>query len=287
MPIDILRAFDEQQPDPDFVWPGFLAGTVGALVAPGATGKSFWALQAAMAVACHVPGGDLLGLNPTQHGRVFYIAGEDPELALMQRLYSMSSHLDPESRQSIAENLVIDPIMGKQLNLVSDDQRKALMEKCRGARLLVIDTLSRVHQLDENSNGDMARLIAAFEDIAKVTGAAVLFLHHANKMSIREGQGDHQHAARGASSLIDNARWCAYMSKMTADESKRYSERSGGAPILGRREQFVRYGVSKQNYGQTQLEQWFTRADGGVLIPTTLHAVEKSSAGNKEGRDRV
>src|SRR5476651_1780877 len=163
MPIDIMRAFDEQQPDPDFLWPGFLAGTVGALVAPGATGKSFWALQAAMAVACHVPGGDLLGLEPRQNGKVFYIAGEDPELGLTQRLYSMSSHLEVESRKSIAENLVIDPVMGTQLNLISDDQRKTLIEKCRGARLLVIDTLSRVHQLDENSNADMSRLIAAFE----------------------------------------------------------------------------------------------------------------------------
>ncbi|MNB80018.1 Regulatory protein RepA [compost metagenome] len=286
MPIDILRAFDEKQPDPDFLWPGFLAGTVGALVAPGATGKSFWALQAAMAVACHVPGGDLLGLNPTQNGRVYYIAGEDPELALTQRLYSMSSHLGIEARESIAKHLVIDSVMGTQLNLINDDQRKTLIEKCRGARLLVIDTLSRVHQLDENSNADMSRLIAAFEDISKATGAAVLFLHHANKMSIREGQGDHQHAARGASSLIDNSRWCAYMSKMTEDESKRLTERAGGAAILGRRAYLVRYGVSKQNYGQTQPEQWFTRADGGVLIPATLHAVEKSS-GNREGRARV
>ncbi|WP_223925546.1 AAA family ATPase, partial [Aeromonas caviae] len=39
-------AFQQEPPQLDFIWPGFLAGTVGALVAPGATGKSFWALQA-------------------------------------------------------------------------------------------------------------------------------------------------------------------------------------------------------------------------------------------------
>ncbi|WP_425335602.1 hypothetical protein [Pseudomonas syringae] len=37
---------------------------MGALVAPGATGKSFWALEAAMAIACSVAGGDLVGLAP-------------------------------------------------------------------------------------------------------------------------------------------------------------------------------------------------------------------------------
>lgn len=52
MAIDLRAAFENQPPVLDFIWPGFLAGTVGALVAPGATGKSFWALEAAMSVAC-------------------------------------------------------------------------------------------------------------------------------------------------------------------------------------------------------------------------------------------
>ena len=42
MAIDVLAAFECEPPVLDFIWPGFLAGTVGALVAPGATGKSFW-----------------------------------------------------------------------------------------------------------------------------------------------------------------------------------------------------------------------------------------------------
>uniref|UniRef100_UPI0027E46466 AAA family ATPase n=2 Tax=Pseudomonadota TaxID=1224 RepID=UPI0027E46466 len=51
MAIDLRAAFENEPPALDFIWPGFLAGTVGALVAPGATGKSFWALEAAMAIA--------------------------------------------------------------------------------------------------------------------------------------------------------------------------------------------------------------------------------------------
>lgn len=64
MAIDLRAAFENEPPALDFIWPGFLAGTVGALVAPGATGKSFWALEAAMAIACSVAGGDLVGLAP-------------------------------------------------------------------------------------------------------------------------------------------------------------------------------------------------------------------------------
>ncbi|WP_152546017.1 AAA family ATPase, partial [Bordetella bronchiseptica] len=44
MALDIMAAFTNEPPELDFIWPGFLAGTVGALVAPGATGKSFFAL---------------------------------------------------------------------------------------------------------------------------------------------------------------------------------------------------------------------------------------------------
>ena len=281
MAINILEAFSNKPIDQDFVWPGFLAGTVGAMVAPGATGKSFWALQAALAVACNVPGGDLLDLQPSKNGKVFYIAGEDPEPALAQRLYSMGTYLNEEARQAIADNFVIDSVAGKQLNLVTDEARNALTEKCKGCRLIIIDTLSRVHQLDENSNSDMSRLITSLEHIAKNTGAAVLFLHHVNKNSIRESHGDHQHAARGASALIDNARWCGYVAKMTAEESGKLSERPGGPAIKRRMSSFVRFGVSKQNYHESQQEQWYTRATGGVLIPVTLHKVEKT--GNNNG----
>lgn len=45
MALDIMAAFTNEPPELDFIWPGFLAGTVGALVAPGATGKSFFALE--------------------------------------------------------------------------------------------------------------------------------------------------------------------------------------------------------------------------------------------------
>ena len=78
MAIDVLAAFECEPPVLDFIWPGFLAGTVGALVAPGATGKSFWALEAAMSIACSVAGGDPVGLAPARTGRVVYLAGEEP-----------------------------------------------------------------------------------------------------------------------------------------------------------------------------------------------------------------
>ncbi|WP_439235919.1 helicase RepA family protein [Klebsiella pneumoniae] len=285
MAIDLRAAFENEPPALDFIWPGFLAGTVGALVAPGATGKSFWALEAAMAIACSAAGGDLVGLAPACTGRVVYFAGEDPEVALVRRIHAIGQHLNQQARENIAENLTIKPVMGTLMNVLDDAQRAALIKFCSGARLIVLDTLSRIHDRDENSNGDMAKLVATLEHIAARTGASVLYLHHVSKGSAREGQTDQQQAARGASALIDNARWCGFVAKMTEEEAKSLSDRAYDRQPIGkdRRGFFVRFGVSKQNYDATPHDQWYQRRDGGVLLPVELLDAKRDSG---KGRQR-
>lgn len=283
MALDIMAAFTNEPPELDFIWPGFLTGTVGALVAPGATGKSFWALQAAMAVACRVPGGDIVGLAPRHTGRVVYLAGEDPEPALIRRVHAIGQHLNQSAREAIAENLTLEPIMGKRLNIMDEAHLRRVIEYSTGARLIVLDTLSRIHDLDENSNGAMARLVSTLEYIAATTGASVLYLHHVNKASALGGLGDQQQAARGASALIDNARWCGYVTKMTEQEAERLTDRSfDRSPIGDRRGLFVRFGVSKQNYDATPMDRWYQRCDGGVLLPVEL---QEASENEERGRD--
>ncbi|WP_223925530.1 helicase RepA family protein, partial [Aeromonas caviae] len=56
-----------------FQRPEALAGRAGGhQCAHGATGKSFWALEAAMSIACSVAGGDVVNLKPQHTGRVVY-----------------------------------------------------------------------------------------------------------------------------------------------------------------------------------------------------------------------
>ena len=286
MAVDVLAAFENEPPVLDFVWPGFLAGTVGALVAPGATGKSFWALEAAMSIACNVAGGDLLGLAPKHTGSVLYLAGEDPEPALIRRVHAIGKHLAADARAAIAEGLTLEPIMGLGFDVMNARQFERLAERGQGQRLIVLDTLSRIHQLDENSNGDMSKLIARLERLAASTGAAVLFLHHVSKGSARDGQADQQQAARGASALIDNARWCGYVARMTDEEAKRLSDRSRGWEPVGseQRGQFVLFGVSKQNYDATPLDRWYMRHAGGVLVPVALHETNRNEEKGRDGR---
>lgn len=284
MAIDILAAFENEPPHLDFIWPGFLAGTVGALVAPGATGKSYWALEAVMSIACSVTCGDLLKLGPAQTGRVVYLAGEDPESVLIGRVHAIGQHFNQQARQEIASNLSLEPIMGRRLNVMAQPDLDWLIQLGAGARLIVLDTLSRTHCLDENSNGDMSRLVSTLEHIAVETGAAILYLHHVNKGSAREGQADQQQAARGASALVDNVRWCGFVAKMSESEAKKLSDRPYDRQPVGndRRGFFVRYGVSKQNYALVEADRWYERGDGGVLLPVDLSASRNNDNSSKK-----
>jgi len=288
MALDILAAFKTEPPDLDFIWPGFLAGTVGALVAPGGTGKSFWALEAAMALTCSVPGGDVLRLAPRYSGRVIYLAAEDPVPVLIRRVHAIGQYIDQDAQVVIAENLTLEPIMGRRMDVMNEEHLKYLIEYSNSARLIILDTLSRLHSLDENSNSDMARLVSVLEYVATSTGAAVLYLHHVSKSSARDSQTDQQQAARGASALIDNARWCGFLTKMTSEEAKKLSNCPDDPYPIGpeRRGFFLRFGVSKQNYDVPIADRWYQRKDGGVLVPVELVEPKRGKDNEKKGSSR-
>lgn len=260
MAIDIMTAFTQKPPELDFILPGFLAGTVGALVAPGSTGKSFWALEAAMAIACGWKEGNLLGIE-AKPGDVVYLAGEDPDIALQMRIHRIGQHLGQEARQSIAEHLAIESVVGKRFDVMNEKHVSRLVTYSSKKRLIILDTLSRIHQMDENNNGDMAKLIGQLEYVAKETGAGILFLHHVSKNSSREKFGDQQTAARGASSLIDNSRWASFLSKMGETEAQVMGVSDGQRPY------YLRFGISKQNYSEPFKDVWLKRVEGGVLLP--------------------
>lgn len=268
--LDYTHIFEHAPIARDMIWPGFQAGKVGALIAPGGIGKNTWALQAAMAVSCPVPGGDLLNLAPSKTGKVFYLAAEDDALEHHHRGYAIRKYLPADARAAIAANFALSPC--NRFNIMANDDFTCLQKYTEGYRLIVLDTLSRIHQLDENSNGDMGFLIARLELLASTTGAAVLYVHHTSKSSARDGLLDQQQAARGASALIDNARWCGYLARMTEDQAKRFIDPQSSPAAIGadRRSAFLRLGVSKQNNNAAPLAQWLERQEDGVLRPVTL-----------------
>lgn len=259
--IDIKGAFT-QTPEPlDYVLPGMISGTVGALIAPGGAGKSWLALEAAIALA---GGPDFLGLGIRQTGDVLYLSAEDPALAIQHRLHTVS-YAVRDTVDDIAAHLEIVSLMGRAVDLNQKVWSEAVKKMAKGKRLVILDTLRRFHCADENNGGEMASLLGILESIAGDTGASILFLHHAGKGSVLNGGGDIQQASRGSSVLTDNVRGGQInMAGMTEAEAKTYGVADRGS--------YVRVVQSKVNFGGRSLDRWLQRAEGGLLVPVSLDA---------------
>ena len=258
--LNLAELMAAPPPELDLVLPGFKRGTVGALVSPGGVGKSYWALAVAVSIAS---GADLGSLAVTQ-GRVVYLAAEDDTDILHSRL----SAIVPEGVD--LANLDILSTRGLTINIMNSQVQLDLASAANGARLIVLDTLSRFHSLDENSTRDMTSLMIVLDAIAAKSGAALLYLHHSSKLAASQGQSHVQQAARGSSVLVDNARWAAFLAVMTDAEARAYGVAAAS------RELYVRWNLSKQNYGGAREDQWYYRGPQGALQPIALNLSRKA-----------
>ncbi len=277
--INIQHAIDNQAPTLDFVLPGLVVGTVGSIVAPGATGKSWFALQLAAIVGTGIDTMSL-GFDGLKTGRVLLLAAEDPQEVLWARLRALSGRLAPEHRINLIKNVDIAPCVGKSGDLSDDGLTANQIIQCGKYRLIIIDTLSRWHSGDENSRKDAVLVMRNLEKVAIQTGAAIIFLHHTSKFAAINGQGAEQQASRGSGVWVDEARWVAYLKVATEVDAKLIDVSDNEL------KKYVKFGVSKANYCPPQAEVWLKRGFEGMLesveIPT-ITASLKYGEGKKRG----
>lgn len=275
--LDIRKSFTEQPPALDFVLPGMIAGTVGALVAQGGAGKSWIALEIGIAVA---GGPDLLEIGIPSHGQVLYLPAEDPTLAINHRLYAARDAV-AGSIDRLAEALEIVPLMGRAVDLMVPAWSDAIQRMADGKRLVIIDTLRRFHSADENSAGEMARLLGILEHLCGQTGTSILFLHHTAKGAALNGAGDAQQASRGSSVLVDNVRGGQInLLGMAETDARAY----GIDPCD--RKSFVRLVQAKANFGAPMPDRWYRRMDGGLLVPAQIERRDDDGRGEEAPRTR-
>jgi len=262
--LDLTLVF-EQEPAPlDFIICGLAAGTVGNIASPGATGKSFAAIEIAMGVASSEADNFLLKLANGNEGKVSIFNAEDPASVINQRIYSIGRHLNSSAKQQVLANIELHSLVGMQPNILNQQFLGEVIKKCEGKRLVIFDTFTRFHQQNENDNGQMSQVISCYEKIATETGAAVLFLHHNSKGAVLNGQQVAQQSTRGASAITDNCRWQGYLQSMTEEEERAHKLDEGA------RRRFVKFGGNKENYGQATQEIWLERHDGGVLLKSEI-----------------
>lgn len=264
-------------------------GVVGLLAAAGSTGKSMAILQ--LAVSC-CTGEPWFGMAQGRSGSALILSAEDDRDEIHRRVRIVASHyrmMAGERAESvdelIAERLFILDRVGEDNRLTRMEGRELVStamaeriirtaEQMPGPVLIVLDPLSRFDGGDGNDNGDGTRLIEAAERIRKGTGCTVLMPHHVSKAGIRDPESG-QEAVRGASGLVDGARWVGMLATLRRDDARKYGIEPRNA---GR---YVRFTTPKANYAAPSDEMLLERQAGGVLVATEMQKVSPARAGAK------
>ncbi|MCA9610555.1 MAG: molybdopterin-dependent oxidoreductase, partial [Myxococcales bacterium] len=208
-----------------------------------------------------------IGLVPTA-GAVAIALGEEDREEMHRRLHYACRQLDlsREERDVATSRILALPPAGISCALVENDadsnmREAAFLAEMRdqlGAlgvewRLVIVDPLSRFAGLDaESSNAAATRFVQALETLTQLPGRpAVLCAHHTTKNSRRDGRND-QTTVRGASALVDGARWVASLTNV-ADTTEH-----------------ARFAIHKSNYAGRPDPLLLTREWGGALRRATL-----------------
>ncbi|MCX4908061.1 AAA family ATPase [Streptomyces sp. NBC_00878] len=137
---------------------------------PG-SGKSFVALDWAGCIANGLP----WQLRPVSQGPVLYLVAEGVS-GIRRRVRAWE-----EAFRQPMKNVTFLPVAVQLLNGVDRQALLALVAEMHPA-LVVIDTQARVTVgAEENSNGEMSKVVDAADQIRQATGACVLLVHHAGK----------------------------------------------------------------------------------------------------------
>lgn len=160
----------------------------GVIYGPSGAYKSFCAMDMS---ACIASAMNWHGNDVDEPGHVLYIGAEGASgLHLRKKAWEIR-------HQRPLTNLAI---LGMAVTINSEDHN-ALIGLCdelvqeidQPIRLIVIDTLARSFQGEENSATDMGDFVNACDHIREVTGATILVVHHSGK--------DAEKGARGSSAL--------------------------------------------------------------------------------------
>ena len=173
----------------DALWGRQAVGIVGG---EPKCGKSFLALDLAVAVAAGVP--CLRRFAADEPGPVLLFAAEDAGHIVRARLQGIAKAAG--ARFDTLDIAVID-IPALRLDHRADRQRLVeTIERVR-PRLVVLDPLVRLHGVDENTVAEVAPILGFLRDIQRRFATAVVLVHHARKSgATRPGQ-----ALRGSSEL--------------------------------------------------------------------------------------
>ena len=179
------------------------AGGNGMIAAEPKTGKSMVALDLLISLACGVP---WLGRKVSRRVRTAYISREDSPLLTKVRIRALlrGKGLDiPEPTDWLWVNT------REQLgdfDVDNDEQLASMTEdlKERQVEFAVFDVLNRIHNREENNNGEMAQVMKKIGKIGQDAGCSIGVVQHVSK---EQSNARFFTRIRGASAIYGWTEW--------------------------------------------------------------------------------
>lgn len=146
------------------------------------SGKTFLALD----LACAIASKDRWFGQPVKRAPVVYVALEG-EAGISQRMQAWQKHHGQEAPEQL--RFVI-----RHVSLMEPGECESLAKEiivaCGAGTVIFIDTLNRAAPTaDENTSGDMGRVIESAKTLADVVNGMVILVHHSGKDSSRGMRG--------------------------------------------------------------------------------------------------
>lgn len=205
-----------------------LKGTVAVVVAPGGMGKSTLISGMALSLAS---GRECLGKTVWGGAQPVWVWNQEDDLDELSRSIQAGAQLHGLEPADISDNLFVDSAMeGAGLCTATEDRNgvqllepvyDAIKEELlrRGIKVLIIDPFVSSHEVDENSNTKIDKIVKAWARVAKDADCVIVLVHHTSKAGSAEVNTN---SARGASALASAARSLLTLNRMTAEDAKNY-----------------------------------------------------------------
>src|SRR5258708_20539944 len=214
-------------PNRDFVYVRHLIRKfVSATVAPGGVGKSSLIVTEVLAM---VSGKDLLGIHPASRSRVWLWNLEDPAEETARHIQAAALHYNLKA-QDIEGNLFADSGRDQRLVIATTDRSGTVIIQPvvdnivseiveRRVDVLIIDPFVSSHEVPENDNGAMDRIVKEWGRVAQRGNCAVELVHHSRKSSAGETEITVE-SSRGGKALTDGCRSVRVLNRMSKEEGE-------------------------------------------------------------------
>lgn len=241
-PVDLL-ALDKPV---EYAVDGLIqSGKVGALVAAGGTGKTTLLLTLGICIATNRP---FLGFDVSQ-GSFALLSSDDTQddldgaLARVARAMELSDaemnlvrhKVRVHSLQGLGGDKTFTAVAGNAI--VATGLEGLIVEALGGVsdlRVVALDTLRQFSGGSTNDEQVIKLSIAGANEVARLTGCAVVMSHHTGKSNYRDGITD-MYCGSGSAAIADNCRFVLLLqtSKWADVEAKvRRTGREKGDPLV-------------------------------------------------------